>query len=338
VGAEDGAFVEQVIDDGLGFDAQELATRALPGHMGMRTMQQRAQAAGGPYHPNNGRWSSQGRLAGIVHCAEGHRMKVAGARSSGKAVGRLGDHDTVATVYSLRAESRCHYGQPDCNRLKRLDLDATSALERIEKERQTAQKRDGRRNLTEHFHPFTCILRKFFRSSPGDREPRLGLATPNLRPHVREQSLHRVPRGRPGRRADEAGDRRAVERRGGIVPRIQAEGYDLDSRGRFTPAQLSCDTRRCSNEIAVPVNCCPLGEFELEHVPERPAPRRSEGTIPADEVMKAEETREAHTFATPRSVHFLKMEDVSLVRSLANTFAEFGASDLAYRSTQPFQL
>jgi len=36
-----------VHDDGVGFDAQELATRALPGHMGMRTMQQRAQAAGG---------------------------------------------------------------------------------------------------------------------------------------------------------------------------------------------------------------------------------------------------------------------------------------------------
>jgi signal transduction histidine kinase len=36
-----------VHDDGVGFDAEELATRALPGHMGMRTMQQRAQAAGG---------------------------------------------------------------------------------------------------------------------------------------------------------------------------------------------------------------------------------------------------------------------------------------------------
>jgi signal transduction histidine kinase len=36
-----------VHDDGVGFDAQELATRALPGHLGMRTMQQRAQAAGG---------------------------------------------------------------------------------------------------------------------------------------------------------------------------------------------------------------------------------------------------------------------------------------------------
>jgi signal transduction histidine kinase len=36
-----------VHDDGVGFDAHELATRALPGHMGMRTMQQRAQAAGG---------------------------------------------------------------------------------------------------------------------------------------------------------------------------------------------------------------------------------------------------------------------------------------------------
>jgi signal transduction histidine kinase len=36
-----------VHDDGVGFDAHELATRALPGHLGMRTMQQRAQAAGG---------------------------------------------------------------------------------------------------------------------------------------------------------------------------------------------------------------------------------------------------------------------------------------------------
>jgi signal transduction histidine kinase len=36
-----------VHDDGVGFDANELMTRALPGHMGMRTMQKRAQAAGG---------------------------------------------------------------------------------------------------------------------------------------------------------------------------------------------------------------------------------------------------------------------------------------------------
>src|SRR5579864_5539783 len=36
-----------VHDDGVGIDEEELATRALPGHMGMRTMQQRAQTAGG---------------------------------------------------------------------------------------------------------------------------------------------------------------------------------------------------------------------------------------------------------------------------------------------------
>jgi signal transduction histidine kinase len=36
-----------VHDDGVGFNAQEQATHALPGHLGMRTMQQRAQAAGG---------------------------------------------------------------------------------------------------------------------------------------------------------------------------------------------------------------------------------------------------------------------------------------------------
>jgi len=36
-----------VHDDGVEFDADYLAIRALPGHMGMRTMQQRAQAAGG---------------------------------------------------------------------------------------------------------------------------------------------------------------------------------------------------------------------------------------------------------------------------------------------------
>jgi signal transduction histidine kinase len=44
---ENNGTLLSVHDDGVGFDAEELATRALPGHMGMRTMQQRAQAAGG---------------------------------------------------------------------------------------------------------------------------------------------------------------------------------------------------------------------------------------------------------------------------------------------------
>jgi signal transduction histidine kinase len=47
LGEENDGTLLSVRDDGVGFDAQELATRALPGHMGMRTMQQRAQAAGG---------------------------------------------------------------------------------------------------------------------------------------------------------------------------------------------------------------------------------------------------------------------------------------------------
>jgi signal transduction histidine kinase len=46
--SEEGAgTLLSVHDDGIGFDASELAARALPGHMGMRNMQQRAQAAGG---------------------------------------------------------------------------------------------------------------------------------------------------------------------------------------------------------------------------------------------------------------------------------------------------
>jgi signal transduction histidine kinase len=44
---ENNGTLLSVHDDGVGFDANELNTRALPGHIGMRTMQQRAQAAGG---------------------------------------------------------------------------------------------------------------------------------------------------------------------------------------------------------------------------------------------------------------------------------------------------
>ncbi len=44
---ENNGTLLSVHDDGVGFDANELSTRALPGHIGMRTMQQRAQAAGG---------------------------------------------------------------------------------------------------------------------------------------------------------------------------------------------------------------------------------------------------------------------------------------------------
>jgi len=47
LGEENGGTLLSVQDDGIGFDPNELATRALPGHMGMRNMHQRAQAAGG---------------------------------------------------------------------------------------------------------------------------------------------------------------------------------------------------------------------------------------------------------------------------------------------------
>jgi DNA invertase Pin-like site-specific DNA recombinase len=43
---------------------------------------ERAQAAGGTYHPPTGRWSSRTRLSGIVQCANGHRLKVSGGRST----------------------------------------------------------------------------------------------------------------------------------------------------------------------------------------------------------------------------------------------------------------
>lgn len=40
-----------------------------------------AQAAGGPSYCNNGRWSSQVRLAGLVYCESGHRLKTGGGGS-----------------------------------------------------------------------------------------------------------------------------------------------------------------------------------------------------------------------------------------------------------------
>jgi DNA invertase Pin-like site-specific DNA recombinase len=39
---------------------------------------ERAQAAGGPYHPKNGKHASRARLAGLVYCERGHRLKVGG--------------------------------------------------------------------------------------------------------------------------------------------------------------------------------------------------------------------------------------------------------------------
>ena len=41
---------------------------------------ERAQAAGGPYHPKNGKHASRARLAGLVYCQRGHRLKVGGGR------------------------------------------------------------------------------------------------------------------------------------------------------------------------------------------------------------------------------------------------------------------
>jgi DNA invertase Pin-like site-specific DNA recombinase len=41
---------------------------------------ERAQAAGGPYHPKNGKHASRVHLAGLVYCQRGHRLKVGGGR------------------------------------------------------------------------------------------------------------------------------------------------------------------------------------------------------------------------------------------------------------------
>ena len=42
---------------------------------------ERAQAAGGSYHPKNGRHASRARLAGLAYCERGHRLKVGGGRN-----------------------------------------------------------------------------------------------------------------------------------------------------------------------------------------------------------------------------------------------------------------
>ena len=44
--AEQGVLLK-VQDDGVGFNMQDAARRALPGHLGMRSMHERAQVAGG---------------------------------------------------------------------------------------------------------------------------------------------------------------------------------------------------------------------------------------------------------------------------------------------------
>jgi DNA invertase Pin-like site-specific DNA recombinase len=41
---------------------------------------ERAQAAGGPYHPKNGKHAARARLSGLVYCRNGHRLKVGGGR------------------------------------------------------------------------------------------------------------------------------------------------------------------------------------------------------------------------------------------------------------------
>ncbi len=41
---------------------------------------ERAQAAGGPYHPKNGKHAARARLRGLVYCPNGHRLKVGGGR------------------------------------------------------------------------------------------------------------------------------------------------------------------------------------------------------------------------------------------------------------------
>jgi DNA invertase Pin-like site-specific DNA recombinase len=41
---------------------------------------ERAQAAGGSYHPKNGKHAARARLAGLVYCERGHRLKVGGGR------------------------------------------------------------------------------------------------------------------------------------------------------------------------------------------------------------------------------------------------------------------
>jgi DNA invertase Pin-like site-specific DNA recombinase len=60
-----------------------------------------AQAAGGPWHPNNGRWSSQVRLAGLVYCQNGHRLKTG---RSGDQAAYLCTHADCDARASVKAE------------------------------------------------------------------------------------------------------------------------------------------------------------------------------------------------------------------------------------------
>lgn len=50
-----------------------------------RDLWERAQAAGGPYRPNDGSLASQAQLSGLVYCPNGHRLKVGGRGKNGKA-------------------------------------------------------------------------------------------------------------------------------------------------------------------------------------------------------------------------------------------------------------
>jgi len=69
---------------------------------------ERAQAAGGPYHPRNGRWASRTRLRGLVQCPNGHRLKVgASGRRPGPEPARAAyicTHETCNARAAILAE------------------------------------------------------------------------------------------------------------------------------------------------------------------------------------------------------------------------------------------
>ncbi len=69
---------------------------------------ERARAAGGLYHPRNGRWASRSRLRGLVQCPNGHRMKVgASGRRPGPEPARAAyicTHETCNARAAILAE------------------------------------------------------------------------------------------------------------------------------------------------------------------------------------------------------------------------------------------
>jgi DNA invertase Pin-like site-specific DNA recombinase len=62
-----------------------------------------AQAAGGPYHPKNGRWAGSVRLAGLVYCPNGHRLKVGSAAIGGKPGARVASYLCTHAECNARA-------------------------------------------------------------------------------------------------------------------------------------------------------------------------------------------------------------------------------------------